>query len=103
MVDTHDRSHMPPTDSEGIWLRVLYIVLFAIIYSVAEVVAWTVVVLQLAHRLFTGRLQAGLLNFGGQLSHFIYQVWRYLTFNSDDLPWPFGTWPDNENENELRT
>ena len=102
MHDTNDRSDVPSADSQGdsrgIWFRVLYMVLFAIIYSVAEVVVWTVVVLQLAHRLFTGRLQAGLLSFGGQLSRFVYQIWRYLTFNSEHLPWPFGSWPKDESE-----
>ena len=98
MDDTHDRSHAPHADSQGFWFRVLYMVLFTIIYSVAEVVAWAVVVLQLAHRLFTGRLQAGLLSFGAQLSRYIYQIWRYLTFNSECLPWPFGNWPQDESE-----
>lgn len=85
------------------WLRLLYMVLFAIIYSVAEVVLFAVVVFQFLSVLFTGNRNEKLLALGGQLSTFIYQVLRYLTYNSDLKPYPFDEWPAAEAAKEERT
>ncbi len=79
----------------GTWWRLLWIILFAFIYSVAEVVVVAVVVLQFGFVLFTGRRHVKLLEFGESLSEFIYQILQYVTFNSDDRPFPFGEWPQH--------
>ena len=34
-----------------------------------------------------------LLNFGAQLSTFVYQIYHYLTFNTEQRPFPFSDWP----------
>lgn len=77
------------------WTRGLYILLFVIIYSVAEIVVYGVVVLQFLFSLFTGACNVQLQSLGKNLSTFIYQVFMYLTYNSDEKPYPFAPWPDN--------
>ena len=78
------------------WQRILYMLLFGIAYSVAEVILIAVVVSQLFFKLFTGTLNEKLLKFGKQLSCYVYQIFLYMTFNEDDLPFPFSDFP-NEN------
>ena len=80
----------------SVWLRLLYMILFAIIYCVAEAVLTAVVVFQFLWVLFTGGRNEKLLALGGQLSTFIYQVLRFLTYNSDVKPYPFDEWPAAE-------
>jgi len=75
------------------WLRGLYMLLFAIFYSVAEIVIFVVVVFQFLLALFTARTNARLVLFGKSLSTYVYQVMLFLTFNSEDMPFPFGEWP----------
>lgn len=75
------------------WLRGLYMLLFAIFYSVAEIVILVVVLFQFLLALFTARTNARLVLFGKSLSTYVYQVMLYLTFNSEDKPFPFGEWP----------
>ena len=75
------------------WLRGLYMVLFAIFYSVAEFVLVVIVLFQFLSALFTGRTNARLLTLGQSLSTYIYQALRYLSFNSEYRPYPFGDWP----------
>jgi hypothetical protein len=75
------------------WLRGLYMLLFAIFYSVAEIVIFVVVVFQFLLALFTAQTNARLVLFGKSLSTYVYQVLLYLTFNSEDKPFPFGEWP----------
>lgn len=75
------------------WQRLLYFILFVVIYSIAEIVLATVTVLQFGFVLITGRRNANLLDFGASLTRFMYDVLRYFTFNSDDVPFPFQPWP----------
>lgn len=77
----------------GTWQRLLYVILFAVIFSVAEIVLATVIVIQFGFVLITGRRNQNLLDFGASLSRFMYDVLRYFTFNSDDTPFPFQPWP----------
>ena len=78
------------------WTRGLYILLFVVIYSIAEIVVYGVVVLQFLFSLFTGTCNAQLQILGRNLSTFIYQVFMYLTYNSDEKPYPFAPWPSSE-------
>lgn len=78
------------------WLRGFYIVLFAVIYSLAELLVLAVVVFQFLATLIRGERNARLLEFGRDLSTFMYQILRYVTFNSDVRPYPFGEWPKGE-------
>lgn len=78
------------------WGRILYMLLMVIFYSLAEVVLTAVVVFQLLLILFTGKKNERLLKLGQSLSTYIYQVMKYLSFNSDYKAYPFGAWPKGE-------
>ena len=80
--------------SQGIWIRGLYMLLFALIYSIAEIVFTAVAVFQFLTALVTGRPNELLLNFGQSLSTYIYQTIQFFTFNSDEKPYPFAPWPE---------
>lgn len=78
------------------WVRVLFVILFALIYSVAEIVIVAVVVVQFGFALISGERNQKLLDFSAGLSEFIFQILRYVTFNSEDKPFPFAEWPSTE-------
>ena len=80
--------------SQGTWIRGLYMLLFALIYSIAEIVFTAVAVFQFLTALVTGRPNELLLNFGQSLSTYIYQTIQFFTFNSDEKPYPFSPWPE---------
>ena len=75
------------------WTRGLYILLFIVIYNIAEIVVYAVVILQFLFTLFSGDRNAQLQSLGKNLSTFIYQVFMYITYNSDERPYPFAPWP----------
>ena len=77
----------------GTWFRVLYVILFALIYMVAEIVLVAVVVVQFGFVLISGKRNPNLLEFGGRLSRYLYDVLLYFTFRSDNEPFPFDDWP----------
>jgi hypothetical protein len=78
---------------ESILLRILWMVLFVVIWQVAELVLAGVVLVQLGYRLIYGAPSGSLMNFGDSLSQFLAQIGRFGTFHSDQKPWPFADWP----------
>lgn len=92
-----DTNHLKQNLQDGgAWMRLIFMLLFTVIYSVAEVVVVMVVVFQFLCVLVTGRRNAQALSLGGQLSSFVYQILRYLTYNSEERPYPFAEWPAGE-------
>ena len=79
--------------SGGTWLRLLYMILFSIISYITITVIGIVVVVQFIHKLFTGVPHVRLKEFGAGLGRYVARIVHYLTFHSDELPFPFGDWP----------
>lgn len=92
-MDSEIKEHISSTNT---WGRALFMVLFGIIYSVAEMVLVTVVLLQFCFVLFSGTTNERLLRFGGELSDFLYQIFQYWTYNSEEKPFPFANWPSRD-------
>jgi uncharacterized protein YqhQ len=91
----------PPRDdvtehlkSRGTWMRLVFMILFAFIFYVSEFVLFAVALLQILWKLFTGEVNERLTAFGANLAEFIRQIVLFLTFNSDDMPFPFADWPN---------
>lgn len=78
---------------EPILLRILWMVLFVLVWQVAEVVLGVTVLAQLVYRLFNGAPSLGMMSFGDSLSQYLAQIGRFGTFHTDQKPWPFADWP----------
>ncbi|WP_103308773.1 MULTISPECIES: DUF4389 domain-containing protein [unclassified Pseudomonas] len=78
---------------ESILLRVLWMVVYLLVWQVAQFILGAVVLVQLIYRLIYGAPSASLMNFGDSLSQFLAQIGRFGTFHSDQKPWPFADWP----------
>lgn len=75
------------------WLRLIFMVLFAVILQVVSIVMWVLVILQFIFSLITGQDNVNLRQFGHSLSTYIYQTLKFLTYNSEMKPFPFSDWP----------
>ena len=80
------------------WMRVLYMAIFVIIFNIVEILIAALVIFQVLVLLFTAEKNQRLLGFGSMLSQYAYRILQYLTFNSEDKPFPFADW---ESENSL--
>jgi hypothetical protein len=76
------------------WKRILYMLLFALAYSVAEFVLIAIAVVQVLFKLITGDTNDNLIILGKQTARYIYDVMLFLTFNSENKPFPFSAWPE---------
>ena len=80
-------------ETESIVLRILWMLVFVLVWQVAATLLGCVVLVQLVYRLFYGAPSASLMNFGDSLSQFLAQIGRFGSFHSDQKPWPFADWP----------
>ena len=77
----------------GGWIRLLYIVLFAIILRIADGISTLIALLQFLINLFRGQPNERLSAFGGNLGQYVAQIVHFLTYHSAEMPFPFSAWP----------
>ena len=76
------------------WVRLFFMLVLAILYGLSRIVIGAVVVIQFFYVLLTGETKDELKAFGHSLAIYSYEVIDYLTFNTEDKPFPFeGAWP----------
>lgn len=86
---THIEDHLT---EPATWKRGLWMLFFLICLYVAGFVFAAVVIFQFLLKLVTGRTNKRLLDLGQGLSTYIYRILEYLSFNSDQNPFPFADW-----------
>lgn len=85
--------------SKSTWLRLVFVVAFAVIWWITEFVLTAVVVVQFLYVLINGEPNQQLRSFGQSLARYAYQIFRYMTFNMDARPFPFELdWPSGEQD-----
>lgn len=76
-----------------LWKRILSMLVLGFAYGVARFVLFATVLLQVLFTLFTGNNNEPLRVTGKNLSDYIYDIFMFLTFNSEGRPFPFRSWP----------
>ena len=88
--------------SRTTWLRLLFMAIYGLFAWLAGMVGLVIVVLGFFWVLFTGEVNRELRQIGQAIAGYIYEIVRYLTFNTDDKPFPFGgSWPSGESQEEV--
>ncbi len=82
------------------WMRLVFMLLFAGLLQVAAILMWVLVTLQFLFALITANDNVNLRRFGHTLSQYIYQALQFLTYNSEEKPFPFSDWPEGEARKE---
>lgn len=80
----------------SIWIRLLYMLLFAVILYIAIGLFALVTIVQFLFSLITGEANTNVLRFSDVLSQYINQSLRFVTFLSDDKPFPFQDLPESD-------
>ena len=78
------------------WLRLVYMILFAVFLQVASLVMSVLVVVQFLFALITGNDNINLRKFGDSLSIYIFSVLQFLIYNSEQKSFPFADWPESK-------
>ena len=80
--------------SKSQWLRVLFMLLFATIYTVVFVLAKLVIVLQVLFALVSAKPNTNIQQVSNYLNCYIYHILNYLTYLTDKKPFPFTSLKD---------
>ena len=70
--------------------------IFMFFLGVVKVVAFIVILFQFLTVLFTADTNKKLVSFGQSLSTYQYQIMMFLTYNSEEHPFPMGEWPEGK-------
>jgi len=85
--------------SRTTWLRGLFMLISCVLASVAVFAGSVIVVLGFFWVLFTGEVNRQVRQAGQSVATYIYDIACYLTFNTDEKPFPLGgQWPSGRNE-----
>jgi len=80
--------------SRSTWLRGLFMCIYCVLLWLSGFVGAFVVIIGFFWVLFTGEKNTQLRQVGQGIASYVYEIVRYLTFNTDDKPFPFGApWP----------
>ena len=81
--------------SKSIWMRLLFMLVITFLYSISRIVVGAVVIVQFFWVLFSGEINERLKIFGKSLATYTNQIILYLTFNTEERPFPFDVdWPN---------
>jgi len=75
------------------WHRLLYMLLFGLLLNISGTVMLAVVVLQFIFTLAYGEQNPNLLRFSDSLAEFIRQALKFVSYNTEEKPFPFKEWP----------
>jgi energy-coupling factor transporter transmembrane protein EcfT len=76
------------------WIRLVFMILFAIVvYFVAIPLVWLIGAFQFIYSLFVGKALKTLTPFSNGLSEFIHQIMAFITYVTEEKPFPFSSWP----------
>ena len=85
-----------PLTNCNTWIRFAYMLLFTVLLMAARLVISLVVVVQFLLVLLIGSDNENLRNLGQGLAKWVYETVMFLTFNSEEKPFPFDEWPSVE-------
>ncbi|PJE80491.1 hypothetical protein CI610_00517 [invertebrate metagenome] len=80
--------------SETRWLRLLFMVFFAFVGYICGMLVMLVAFIQIVHGFIMGEPNQRLLRLSYGLNRFLFHVIQFITYNSDQKPYPFNDWPD---------
>jgi len=85
--------------SRATWTRLLFMAISCFLLSIAGFVGSFVVVLGFLWVLFTGEVNKQVRQVGQSLAVYVCEIIRYLTFNTNDRPFPLGNdWPSGSEQ-----
>ena len=81
------------------WMRGLFMLISCVLASVAFFAGSVIVVLGFFWVLFTGEVNRQIKEAGQSVATYLYNIARFLTFNTEEKPFPLGgEWPSGVSE-----
>lgn len=79
---------------KALYIRALFILLYCLIAYVSAFVVVLIAIFQFFSQLLVKKTNEHLLSFSKSLSIYLFEIIYFITFNTDEMPFPFKPWPD---------
>ena len=76
------------------WIRIAYMVALLVAAYIASIVIAVVVLAQALFTLLTGNANPNLRSFGSSMGIYVKQILDFLTYNTEEKPFPFSPFPE---------
>lgn len=76
------------------WIRIAYMVALLVAAYIASIVIAVVVLAQALFTLLTGNANPNLRSFGSSMGIYVKQILDFLTYNTEEKPFPFAPFPE---------
>jgi len=88
-----NENSVTPTNKRNIWIRGLFMLLMFLAYHICGTVLCIVTVFQFVMVLLSDTPNERLVLFGRSLGRYLQQIADFLTFATEQMPFPFNDWP----------
>ncbi len=85
-----------PVKKRNIWVRGLFMLLMVLAYHVSATVLFVISLIQFLIVLMNDKPNARLVSFGRSLGRYFQQIVNFVTFATEEMPFPFNDWPASE-------
>ncbi len=82
-----------PFSRKKIAIRLLYTILFLIVFEIIKIIIQVSVLFQYGYLLISKTCNHPIRNFSNKVSVYGYRVLRYVTLNENEKPFPFDNFP----------
>jgi flagellar basal body-associated protein FliL len=88
-----EKEQKPVVSGKKIGIRLLYTILFLVILGIVLVIVKVVVVFQFIYFFSTRKPNESVRKFSNKISTYGYRIFRYITLNESQRPFPFTELP----------
>jgi len=82
-----------------VWIRGLFILVFGVLFYFLFWIILLLVLFQFVTKVITSKLNEQLMQFSNGLTQYAFQILNYMTFQSEERPFPFSPWPGTGDSN----
>jgi hypothetical protein len=83
---------------KNVLIRWIFMLLFLIISRIIGACVALIAVFQLFYSLVARKPNANVTDFGRDLSIYLAEIVKFLSYATEDKPWPFSPWPQPDSE-----
>jgi len=83
-------------EDQNKWKRILFTVLFWVVFHISQALLLVLVIAQSAFIIFTNNPNHHILVLSDRLTLYVQDILRYVTFNTDNRPFPFDDFPESD-------
>lgn len=80
----------------SLWVRVLLMLLMGLAFHIAVTILGAVALVQLLFAAISDGPNERLQHFGRGLGQYLHQITDFLSFASEEVPFPFSDWPSDD-------